>query len=562
MQKWRKAVRKSGWLGVAVAFSCAVMTAHGDLVTSAGVGEWEMASTWNPGVPQSGDDVTIRAGDTVTMTGTVAKTIQSLVLAGALSHAYNGTVDQSFRVLLTVAGGASITTGGKIDVTGKGYARGDTVHVAGYGPAGGGGMNGGGHGGEGGVNAGSDAGVIYGDVLEPTTLGSGGGCNLSWSAVGGYGAGAVKLVVVGTLSLNGSILADGTAGAGAKYGGGGGGAGGSVWIDAGTLTGTGLVRANGGLGGAGGYGSAAGGGGGRISVNYGASSFSGVLAAYGGNGWNKRGGAGPVYVKSHAGSATLTLDNDATVMTGTPGTWTDNSVLNGLVSLTIRDCGVLKHAVETAMDASISTVTLNRYGRISVLGKGHGRGTVAHPNGYGAGGGSTGNAAGGGGYGGVGGSDAGAGGPTYGSETEPTDYGSGGGCNVSWSAPGGAGGGAVKLTIGTLTCEGSITADGAAGSGAKYGGGGGGSGGSIWLDVRTLSGTGLIQAGGGNGGSGGYGSAAGGGGGRIAVYYRTEEFSGLLTAPGGTGWSVPEKGDDGTVIFEPSAPPGTIVLFR
>ena len=124
----------------------------------------------------------------------------------------------------------------------------------------------------------------------------------------------------------------------------------------------------------------------------------------------------------------------------------------------------------------------------------------------------TGQHASGAGYGGKGGDylngDGNRGGNPYGSSNAPIDPGSGGG---EYETPG-AGGGLVRIeTSGDTTVNGTITANGAAGTSS----GSGGSGGGIYL----------VCAGGLGGGVGGilrangaYGAYGGGGGGRIAVW--------------------------------------------
>jgi hypothetical protein len=103
----------------------------------------------------------------------------------------------------------------------------------------------------------------------------------------------------------------------------------------------------------------------------------------------------------------------------------------------------------------------------------------------------------------------------YGSLTQPTELGSG--------AYGSRGGGAIKLDVtGSLTVNGRITADAAAGFHT-------GSGGSVWLLCDALSGTGTVSATAASGGGGGAG-----GGGRIAFQYNTGAFTGLLRASGST----------------------------
>ena len=91
---------------------------------------------------------------------------------------------------------------------------------------------------------------------------------------GGYGGGAIKLNVSGTLTVTvgGTISANGNQGQNNTGGwndyGGGGGSGGSVWIITNTLTGTGKIQAIGGVGGYGDLFRGGGGGGGRIAIYY------------------------------------------------------------------------------------------------------------------------------------------------------------------------------------------------------------------------------------------------------------------------------------------------------
>jgi hypothetical protein len=108
-------------------------------------------------------------------------------------------------------------------------------------------------------------GAPYGSATQPNSMGSGGGSYGSPAA-----GGAVKLVVAGTLTVNGGLSARGLSSGGngiCPYG-----AGGSVWIDCGTLAGTNVIDAS--AGGSSTYGS----GGGRIAIYYKSSAFSGLPA--------------------------------------------------------------------------------------------------------------------------------------------------------------------------------------------------------------------------------------------------------------------------------------------
>ncbi|XP_038888231.1 uncharacterized protein LOC120078090 isoform X2 [Benincasa hispida] len=123
--------------------------------------------------------------------------------------------------------------------------------------------SGGGHGGRGATclkgnqtsNWGGDV-YAWSTLSEPWSYGSKGGGISDENPYGGLGGGRVKLLIVGVLYLNGSILAEGGDG-GSR---GGGGSGGSIFVHAVKLKGSGTISAAGGKG----WG---GGGGGRISLD-------------------------------------------------------------------------------------------------------------------------------------------------------------------------------------------------------------------------------------------------------------------------------------------------------
>jgi len=151
---------------------------------------------------------------------------------------------------------------------------------------------------------------------------------------------------------------------------------------------------------------------------------------------------------------------------------------------------------------------------------------------------------GGGGFatsGGVGGGQCvsgGGGGVSYGNERilpliGGSGGGGGGGSNTYVAGAGGGGGGAILIaSSGTITVNGSITANGGSGAlgdnNGYGGGGGGGGGGAIRLIANTLSGNGTISASGGSGAVSynNYGNGGGGSAGRI----RLEASSMLRTA--------------------------------
>lgn len=135
----------------------------------------------------------------------------------------------------------------------------------------------------------------------------------------------------------------------------------------------------------------------------------------------------------------------------------------------------------------------------------------------------------------------GEGAPGYGSLQQPTALGSG---------AAGPGGGAIRIiTSGTVTLNGTLSANGGSdGSGA-------GSGGSVWIQAATLTGSGSIQANGGAGvGPHSYGLNASGAGGRIAVDAVNNAFSGsVLAQPGpSNGYAYFDPGGPGTVYFAQS----------
>lgn len=213
--------------------------------------------------------------------------------------------------IILYANSLLIGSGAKLNLKGTGYpgnmGLGKGNIAGGYWPAAGGGGYGG-YGGTGQNGPGSSGipsgGVVNGDVFEPNYLGSGGG-----KTSGGYGGGAIKIVIDGKngtnpnsdkLIVNGEIDADGGDVTG-NMNTSGGGSGGSIWLLTDNLEGSGLIHANGGFGGDGGIaGYGGGGGGGRIALEYGnkANFVGSVYAQGGGNGTgynNFIGGPGTVY---------------------------------------------------------------------------------------------------------------------------------------------------------------------------------------------------------------------------------------------------------------------------
>jgi len=507
------------------------------------------STTWSSGTYQltsltvnSGAVLTIGGGSTLNVSGAIAVTGGSaIVLQGTNTSAPVNAQWQGAGVTIN-AGSVQVDQSSSINADGQGY-------VANAGPGGSpsGSSAGGSYGGLGGsLYTSVSPGPIYGSQTAPTDLGSGGGSRCC-DVVAGVGGGAIRLIVSGTLTINGSLSANGASTPNYQTGDqGGGGAGGSLYITTGALAGAGSITANGGGGGE------AGGGGGRIAVYYGAnSSFTGFAtstatggASYHANPAGANGTAG--FFDTSVANYNLNVYQDFSILPGSTISYNAVTVAAGGVltigggsqvavanALTVTGTVVVQSANNAAqvngswtgagVTISAANVQVEASGAISADGQGY----VANAGP----GGSPGGSSDGGSYGGLGGLGNGntAPGAIYGSSTTPTDLGSGGGSRCC-DAVAGAGGGALRLIVsGTLTDNGTISATGG-GVNTNYQAGGG-AGGSLYITTNTLAGAGSIAAnGGGNGESGG-------GGGRIAVYYATNSgFNlSLVTANGGSG---------------------------
>lgn len=491
---------------------------------------------------------------------TLLLTTNSAIAEGStnlVSYEYYIPVDTG--VSLTVSGDVLVAAGGTIGADGKGYGGGlgsGAGRSAGSPLSG----SGAGHGGYGAQSAAIDgSGLTYGSIQYPFSLGSGGGAG--YGGAGGAGGGKVRLVVGGTLRVDGSVSANGASGINNRSGGG---SGGSIWLSAQSFTGTGSLSAN---GGAGEPAQGGGGGGGRISIQYASLGFSGAMQAYGGNGY-ARGGAGTIYTRADAQPVGQVLvHNGGMFGTNTLLVATEAFDLivqgEGAVSLlspqTIGNLLVDSNAWISLPNPGPSltvtgNATIHSGGRITADGTGYPRNSGPGAGRYYSSYGYTGGGGGYGGFGAVGGSTMAYGGMPYGSAVAPSIPGSGGGCYPPLGA-GGAGGGVLRLAVsGMLLLNGKISADGEAGLSE---GGGGGSGGSIWLTVGTLAGSGTISANGGMGNGTGLWGGGGGGGGRIAVEHGTSLFFGTITSCGGSGSAV---GGAGTIYTKATLQPWGQVL--
>ncbi|MFA6006314.1 MAG: peptidoglycan-binding domain-containing protein [Candidatus Paceibacterota bacterium] len=452
---------------------------------------------------------------------------------------------------------ASTTINGTLTAAGLGYAGGGGL-TSGSGPGGGvGGAdiqgNGGGHGGFGGKGDGGAGGTVYDSASTPTDMGSGGsGSGVGGYASGGTGGGLISLTISGTATIGGTISANGSNAVGGQFSQtGGGGAGGSILINTGTLNGAGTITANGGVGSS--NNSSGGGGGGRIAIRYTtnnmftSSNFDTYVKAYGGTHYSggQDAGAGTIFTKSAAETygEIFVANNGVSSNVGTG--FADNTIT--LDALTIKSSGLMTHKTNTTaktnyIDWTITDVTIDSGGSISISGKGYTGGSPTQigngPGGGGVGVTVQGDGGGHGGRGGDGGNGAG-GGVAYDTATHPTDMGSGGaGSEVGGYASGGAGGGHLSiLATGSFTLNGTIVANGSDGTSGQFSQtGGGGAGGGVYIYTNTLAGSGSITA---TGGAGTTNNVSGGGGGGIvAVHYSSGgSWSGSVAAAGGSGTS-------------------------
>ncbi len=176
----------------------------------------------------------------------------SVINGGKITHGAT-TSSQEYGLTLT-SNAVTIDASSSIDVSGKGYQSQVTgssqsqgniqvVNKLGGGSSG----TGGSYGGEGAKNTPFPT---YGSLFYPVDLGSSGTCDsavcASWNK-GSAGGGLLQLIVSGSLSLAGSILANGETNVYANGGccAGGSGSGGSIWINALSIAGTGVISANG-----------------------------------------------------------------------------------------------------------------------------------------------------------------------------------------------------------------------------------------------------------------------------------------------------------------------------
>jgi len=515
------------------------------------------------------------SGHKVTLNGAITVRSISVINGGCLTHP-TATTTQTYSLILNVET-LDIEEGSCIDVTGKGYlggGRGDNTSPQGRTlnnalgssnepPSGGS---------YGGLGSNRASNPIYSDFTNPNELGSGGGLYFNnWQVRGGNGGGLAK-IQADTITLNGSILANGENSQGVSSTSG---SGGGINIHVQTLTGTGLIAANGGR-----YVhyDGFGGGGGRVAIYYESLDPTITITAAGGIGkWDwlgerpqYNGGVGTIFLQNTAQAhRELILDNGGlnttaiSELTPPEGYTFDRvtvrnraqaSILNAITTVTLNvtfsatlitsqivaqdislsSSGVLTHPGATTISTSLLDITttslsIDANSKIDVTAKGYLGGRRGDNTSYQ--GRTLNNALGssgrcGGGYGGLGGTSSGVSNPVYGDFANPNELGSGGG-TANWQYPGGNGGGLLKIEVDTITLNGSILANG---ENRLYSGCG--SGGGINISVKTLTGGGRIAVDGGRylGGSG-----FGGGGGRVAIYCESLDPTITITAAGGIG---------------------------
>ncbi|MBE2213613.1 MAG: carboxypeptidase regulatory-like domain-containing protein, partial [Opitutaceae bacterium] len=527
----------------------------------------DTVATYTSITVQSGGVLDIGGGSAITITGALTVEAGGTVLCR--SKNISAQVDGAWvgAGVTLHAGSVSVAATGSISADGQGYANGigpgfptGLAATTAY-------RTGASHGG-----TGTGTGFVraYGNGYEPTTPGQGAAFYDNEQTAGG---GAIRLIVDGTLTLDGEISADGSGTPAASQVFHGGATGGSIWVTAGTLTGAGRFTAD------------------ALSAAYNTSvtsygqSGGGRIAVYAGSdagftGWtpttvNSGGGAaqaGTLVIAIGAPGTqamriparvdfpqdiqlalqSLTLDNNATLSLG------GGTALSIAGALTLGDAATLLcqgKNVAAQVDGAwagagvsiqAASVVVPATAKISADGQGYVDGA-----GPGFATGST--YATGAAYGGMA-SGAGAM-AAYGSSLRPIDLGSSGeaGSNVTT-----AGGGAIKLTVtGSLILEGSITANGTGtgpGTGRSHGGA---TGGSLWITAHTLTGSGTITA---NAmpsvfinnvpSNGGQSS-----GGRIALYYQDGTgFTGLSAMRVDAGSTTAQPGT--LVVLDTSVPGG------
>ncbi len=260
---------------------------EGNEWTAHGANSLDAATDWTSLTLPSGSELTLEIGSSLTVTNLMMESgarilpaddtslsIDTLVMdpgtaieAGLFELSVNGTAHLSGDAQitadqLTLTGGdwtledtASMTANLEADIGSLSICAQCTLSASalgffaatGPGTAASVGINrsgsGAGHGGTGGTghNSTSPGGDPYGDAFAPATPGSGGANGCGGAGAGGAGGGTLRIQTSGTLTLAGSLQANGATGShcvnNINYGGGGG-SGGSIWLNVATLEAT------------------------------------------------------------------------------------------------------------------------------------------------------------------------------------------------------------------------------------------------------------------------------------------------------------------------------------
>jgi Bacterial Ig domain/Bacterial Ig-like domain (group 2) len=513
----------------------------------------------------SHDDVNLRIdGVTVTMSGHHSFHNVELVNGAILTHPETTLTDE-YGVDMS-AWTFTIDGTSSVNVTARGYLGGRHAENGAFDQGrtqanalGSTYRSGGSYGGPGANHSGGVANDVYGSLVDPIDLGSGGSDGSS-NVAGGDGGGrilvqAINVVCDGSMSANGANGGNNGAGSGS---------GGSIKFAVSTVSGTGVISANGAA-------HEVGGGGGRIAFNYVDISTldTSLVQALGGRGSWAIAANGTVFLKGlDETNGTLYFDGQGASTTYSklpipPGFVFDNIIIRNNARVLADDTIVVTDSVEVLSNSILSHSTADEDGAriearrvfvddtsaIDVSGRGYpgGRaaGNTTNDRGLTLGGVLGASSRSGGSYGGYGGVHEGVGSNApYGHPAAPVYLGSGG-SDGSSNVPGGHGGGRVTIIASDeIRVEGSILASGAQGTGN---GSGSGSGGSIKIETSMLHGAGAIRA-------DGAAYEVGGGGGRVAIDYAAfgvtgDDLDGLrnISAFGGHGsW---QWGSAGTVLL-------------
>ena len=263
------------WRGALLLLSTALTASAVTHTWNGTAGYWSDDAKWTNGLPVAGGDVVI-AGGTVTLASASAdlssvvmrggmlvfsnldacvRSVEVAITNGTVTHVVNSATTTNLDGTWAVDGRVyfacsnfTLLAPGKIDTDAKGY-RSVNTWTKGYGPSGGGpgdsgtakGAGGGGHGSAGVAGSSGAGGVANDSATEPIYPGSAGG---SAAKLGGFGGGLVRIEATNSVTISGTIMANG-GNAVLNTGRGGGGAGGGVTIGCRVLAGTnGLISAN------------------------------------------------------------------------------------------------------------------------------------------------------------------------------------------------------------------------------------------------------------------------------------------------------------------------------